>query len=126
MQVAGLSTEHFVAEAAHHLPAAQASELGIACSYYVRAAAPPTPPPAVERAEALPDGLRIEATAHTPQPITLQSVKGLVTHPLQNHQPSPVLTAPARASNALLTPTEPPTPTAPPTLTHPPTASPRP
>ena len=92
--MAGLSTEHFLAEAAHHLPAAQASELGISRSYYVCAAPPAAPPLAGDGAEASSEERR--RSEHAQQPITLQAVKGLVAHPLQstNQAPAP---APALA-----------------------------
>ena len=88
--VAGLHTEHFVIEEAHHLSAAQASELGIARSYYVHAAPPPIPSPAAEQqVEVSPDARRRSSRPDVQQPITLRTVK----HSLQSLRTSLTCTA---------------------------------
>ena len=88
--VAGLHTEHFVIEEAHHLSAAQASELGIARSYYVHAAPPPMPSPAAEQqVEVSPDARRRSSRPDVQQPITLRTVK----HSLQSLRTSLTCTA---------------------------------
>ena len=76
----GLSSEHFEWEEAHQTSATQASELGIERTYYVQRAPPPDPIAAAEAEAPAPP----EAESGHAAPISLQAVKGIVTHSLHS------------------------------------------